>query len=299
MHKRRPDSPEPDNTARSRELGEIIREKMRLAGFNGKQAARRLDWSEPKLSRIVTGQVGATDVDTYALCVLFNIIGKERDFLITLARNHVEPGWLQHHDSQVPEEVRTLISHEEKAVTIQEFDAVIVPGLLQTHDYARALLERSALVAADEIDNRITARRARHDEVFNRAAPPEYVAFIHESALLLPVGDAAIMSAQLHYLIQLCIRPNVHIRVIPYAFGAHAGIAGSFRLMTFEDHHPVAYVEEPTAGNFIERPKAIEAYGKIFTVLANSALDEEESKSFITALAMDGYSDGKDDDDLG
>jgi Domain of unknown function (DUF5753) len=114
---------------------------------------------------------------------------------------------------------------------------------------------------------------------------------------LLPVGGRAVMSEQLHHLLRMSVRSYITIRVIPAAFGAHAGTSGACRLMESSEFKPVAYIEEETAGHFLEDPAEIAAYRKVFAALANCALDEGESKDLIARLAVDLYADREDHHD--
>jgi hypothetical protein len=108
--------------------------------------------------------------------------------------------------------------------------------------------------------------------VFSRDRHPRFTFYLHEQALRLPVGSSAIMSGQLHHLLQIGVRSYVAIRVIPIAFGAHAGVAGACRLMESDEFRPVVYIEEQRGGHFLEERADIDAYRKIFVSFANCAL---------------------------
>lgn len=280
------------STIRSRELGDALRQAMERAGLNGKRTARMLGWSESRVSRLLTGQLGATEIDISAFLAVCMVTGEERERLLRLTREQDQPGWLQQHGSKLPEQLKTLVDHETKAVEINEFEALVVPGLLQTGDYAQALLERSGTVPGDEVQGRVAARLGRRS-LFAREYRPHFNFYLHEFVLHLPVGGPEVMSDQLHELLRLSVRSYITIRVIPTAYGAHAGTAGSCRLMEFTEFKPVVYREEETAGHFLEELDEIAAYRKIFTSLANCALSERQSKELIASLAVDLYADGE------
>jgi hypothetical protein len=185
-----------------------------------------------------------------------------------------------------------LVDHENKAVAIVEFQPIIIPGLLQTGDYAQALLEQAATVPADEIQSRVATRLGRRS-LFSKDYRPDFTFYVHEFALRLPVGGRAVMSEQLHELLRLGVRRYINIRVIPAAFGAHAGTSGACTLLEFAELKPVVYVEEQTAGHFMELPVEIALYRKIFGALANCALDEAQSNDRIARLAVELYADGE------
>jgi hypothetical protein len=280
------------STIRSRELGDALRQAMERAGLNGKQTAKMLGWSESRVSRVINGTLGVNEVDISAFLALCMVTGEERERLLRLTREGDTPGWLQQHGSNLPEQLKTLIDHENKAVEITDFQVVVIPGLLQTGDYAQALLEQSATVPADEVQDRVAARLARKN-LFSRERHPQFTFYLHEFVLRLPVGGSEVMSDQLHELLRMGVRSYISIRVIPAAIGAHAGNSGSCRLMEFTDFKPVVYREEDTAGHFLEEPEEIAAYRKIFASFANCALDEGQSKDMIARLAVDLYADGE------
>jgi transcriptional regulator with XRE-family HTH domain len=241
------------STIRSRELGDALRLAMERAELSGRRAAQLLGWSESRLSRLLSGQLSVKEVDVASLLAVCRVTGAERDRLLALSRTHDTSGWLQRFGSGLPEQLRTLINHEARAAEIIEFESQRVPGLLQTASYAQALLERSATVPPEEVRVRVTARIGRQ-ELFGSYRHSRFTFFLHELLFRLPVGGPAVMSEQLHHLLQMSVRSYVTIRVIPAAFGAHAAMSGACRLMEFTEFKPVAYVEEQTSGNFMEDP---------------------------------------------
>jgi hypothetical protein len=203
---------------------------------------------------------------------------------------------LQQHGSSLPEQLRTLINHENQATQIYQFDALRVPGLLQTSDYAQALIERIATISTDKVESLVNARISRQS-LFSRDHRPDFTYFLHEFALRLPVGGRDVMSDQLHQLLRMSVRSYITIRVIPASYGAITALDNSCRLVEFAEMKPVVYVEEQTAGNFLEDAGTVAAYRKIFGALANCALDEGESKDLIAELAVELYGGGEDNDD--
>ena len=138
--------PHREPTIRSRELGDGLRQAMEQAGLNGKQAARLLSWSPSFVSLLLSGKRGASEVDIAAFLGMCRVTGPERDRLLALCREQDNPGWLQQHGSRLPKQLVTYIDHENKAVAISDFQPMIMPGMLQTGEYARALLRRSGTV---------------------------------------------------------------------------------------------------------------------------------------------------------
>ena len=283
-------------TVRSRELGEGLRQAMHRARLNGREVAHLLALSPSWVSRLLSGKRNANELHVAAFLAVCRVTGTERDRLLDLCQQRNTPGWLQQHGSRLPRQVVTLIDHEDKAVAISEFQSTLVPGLLQTGDYARAMIHDSRTVPSEEIEDRVAARLARQ-RLLSRNDPARFTFYLHEFVLRLPIGGPAVMSDQLHHLLRMSVRPYVTLQVLPAALGSHAAIAGSFQLMEFAEFKPVAYLDSQTSCLFLERPEEIAAYQSILAVLAETALKEGESKDLIATLATELYADREDHDD--
>jgi len=284
-------------TIRSRELGEGLRRAMKQAGLDGKQAAHLLGWSPSWVSRLLSGKRSGSEVDVSAFLGMCRAKSPERDRLLALCREQNTPGWLQQHGSRLPRQlVVTLIDHENRAVSYSDIQLMLVPGLLQTGDYARAVLSRIANVPADEVDDRVAARLARQS-LFSRDRPARFTFYVHESVLRTPVGGPAVMAEQLHHLLRMVVRPYVTLRVMPVALGAHAATAGPFIFMEFAEFRPVVYLESETSSLFLEKPEETAAYRKILGALGETALGEGESRKLIATLATELHANREDHDD--
>jgi transcriptional regulator with XRE-family HTH domain len=288
--------PHREPTIRSRELGEGLREAMKHAGLSGKQAAQMLDVTPSYVSMLLAGKRGASEVDIAAFLGVCRVKGAERDRLLALCREQDTPGWFQQHGSRMPKQLVTLIDHENKAMTISEFEATVVPGLLQTGEYARAVISRVVNVPPEEVNDRVAARLARQS-LFSQERPPGFAFYLHESVLRTPVGGPTVMADQLRHLHRMSTRSYLTLRVVPVALGAHAAMTGAFRLMEFAEFKPVAYLESETSSLFLERTEEIHAYRRILAALAETALNEGQSRELTAALATGLYADGEDHDD--
>jgi transcriptional regulator with XRE-family HTH domain len=273
-------------TVRSRELGEGLRRAMEYAGYNGTQIADELGWSQGRVSRLLAGKRGGTGYDVSAFLAVCGVKGEQRDRLMALASDHNRPGWFVQHGPVVPKQVQTLVDHELRASTVSDFQTTLVHGLLQTSEYARETMSRSANLPQEEIADRIQARLARQ-ELVSRPRAPMFTFFLHEDALRIPVGGPAIMSDQLHYLLRMSVRANVIIRVVPARAGAHAGMSGSFTLMEIRDFKPIVYLDSEISSLFLETPIEIDAYRNILASLDAMALDEGQSRVLISNIALD------------
>ncbi|MGH3930586.1 MAG: helix-turn-helix domain-containing protein [Pseudonocardiaceae bacterium] len=284
-------------TMRSRELGAALRKAMVNVGLDGRQTAHLLGWSEGRVSRLLSGKRGGGELDIVAFLAVVRVKeGAERDRLLALSREQDTPGWLQQHGSRLPQQLLTLIDHENKAVTIGDFQSTLVSGLLQTGDYARALLKEAGRVPVSEIDDRVAARLARQN-LFGRDNPVRFTFYLHEFVLRLPVGGPEVMAEQLRHLLRMSKRAYLTLRVVPASLGAHAASAGSFTLMEFAEFRPVAYLESETSSLFLEKPDETDAYQRILGALAETALSEGESTELIATLATGLYADREDHDD--
>jgi transcriptional regulator with XRE-family HTH domain len=215
-----------DPTIRSRELGEGLRRAMERAGLNGAQAAHVLGWSPSWVSRLLSGKRAGSELHVAAFLGMCRVKGPERDRLIALCQELSTPGWLQQHGSRLPKELVTLVNHENQAVRYHDVQPLLVPGLLQTGDYARAVIGRSANVPAAEVEERVAARLARQ-RLFNQDWSPRFTFYLHESALRLPVGGPEVMADQLCHLLRMSMRSSVTLRVVPMSLGAHAARRGA------------------------------------------------------------------------
>lgn len=283
-------------TIRSRELGEALRVAMDGAGFNAKQLADKLDWSPSRLSRLLSGKRGGTEMDVVSFLAVCGASAEERERLLGLCRQAGTPGWLQQHGDRLPKQLRTLVDHEDKAVRIGDYQPVIVPGLLQTGDYARAVMQETGNAPEHEIEDRVAARLARQ-ALFSRRPAVEFTFFVHEFVLRLPVGGALVMSGQLHHLLRMSVRPSIRLRVVPASVGGHAGVAGQFKLMEFTSFRPIVYLDSETSSLFLEEPTEIAAYRRVLDGLADKALGEGQSKQLIADLAIELYPCEEDDDE--
>lgn len=286
-----------ESTVRSRELGDALREAMERSGLSRADVARKLAWSQARVSRLLSGKRGTGETSIAAFMAVVGLTGKEFDRLLELSREMGKPGWLQPFSTSATKQTRTLVGHEQAATEIFDFQPTLVSGLLQIPAYTRAIMRASPNVRPDQVEERVSVRMARQS-ILSRWPQIKFTFFIHEFVLRLAVGGPVVMSEQLHHLLRLSVRPSISLRIVPAALGAHPAMSGPFKLMEFADARPVAYVEGETAGLFLEDRVDTDPYRNMLSALAASAMDQEESKEVIAMLATELYSDGGDRDDL-
>jgi transcriptional regulator with XRE-family HTH domain len=275
----------PRPTVRARELGLALRRAAEPAGMTNRKLAKRLGWSDSRISRIYTGTRGISVPDLVAVLAVCGIKGPAKQNLIQLTAHAHEPGWWQDYDDRLPAELTTLIDYENSAIGITSLETAIVPGLLQIPEYALALMRGSATIPKEEFGKRVAARM-RRTKIFTQANPPQFRFFLDEYVLSRTGPGRDIMSKQLHHLLRMSVRPYVEIRVIPDAAGFHTTYH-AFRLMEFTELHPVVHIESETSVLFLERRQTTTAYRRMADGLAHVALTEGQSRDWIANLARE------------
>jgi transcriptional regulator with XRE-family HTH domain len=271
-------------TIRARELGIALRRAAQAKELRATEIAQQLGWSNSRVSRLYSGKRGSgSRDDIVAVLALCGITGPKRDELLELSSRAYEEGWWQQYGDRLPPELCTLSNYEDAAIAITNFETSVVPGLLQTPAYMRALMSQTPAIPLEEIDQRIKVRR-RRQRIFDREYPAKFVFFLDEYALLRTGPGEEIMSEQVHHLLRMSIRPYVQIRIIPDAFGFHAGQA-PFMIMRFTEAHPIVFIETQTSALFIERRDTIAGYRSVVADLDSVALDERHSREALAGLA--------------
>ena len=272
-------------TVRRRRLGMELRRLREEADYTLERVAERLECSDSKISRIETGQVGATPRDVRDMLELYGVNGEQRDELMQLAREGRQRGWWNTFDDQV---IRTLIGFEAAATSVHIYEAMVVPGLLQTVDYAHAVIRavRPGL-RPEEIERRVEVRTARQRDL-TEADPPTLWVIIDEAALRRPVGGPAVMREQLQRLIEAGRWPTVTLQVLPLDAAEHAGMDGSFTIYEFSepDGPAVVYLENATSDLYLETAEELRRYTLLFDHLRAAAMKPKDSSEFLSDLAL-------------
>ncbi|SMC84308.1 Helix-turn-helix domain-containing protein [Lentzea albidocapillata] len=267
---------------RGREFGDAIRALLRAADLTNRAAAELLGWQEAKVSELVNGKEGVSDVDLAKLLGLLRTPPDEFDHLMALHRETHQRDWLQPAKSGVTDRARTLREHEKIASGVTGWSMNVVHGLVQAPDYITYMVNSSTRLSADERPAVVSSRMARQNAVLDgyRAV----TIYIHERALRLPVGSPEVMADQLHHLLRVSVRPYLTLRVIPTSLGPHAGLAGSFDMLTFKKIPPIVYVESEGATVFLEDQPSVGLYEDVLKSLGRTALDEAQTRKLITDI---------------
>jgi transcriptional regulator with XRE-family HTH domain len=273
-----------------RQLGTALRQYRHAAGLSVTEAASRLLVAPSKISRIENAQRNASIRDVRDLCDIYGVADESvREQLMELARVSRERAWWQ--DANLAPAVQTLIGIETAARQIREFEALVVPGLLQTRDYAEAVTP-SYLFDDSAMRRGVIDARMRRQEVFDQVDPPRVDVILDESVLHRAVGGPAAMREQLRHLMDLGGRPYLTVRIVPFSAGAHTSMTGGFTMLDFappdvpavtQTLQSVVYVETLSGSTYYDQPEILSVYSEAFSALSRLALGEEESVRMMDA----------------
>ncbi|MER5648176.1 helix-turn-helix transcriptional regulator [Streptosporangium sp. NPDC002524] len=269
-------------TVRHRRLGRELRRLREAAGLTPEAAAAQLGWSRPKVNRIENARITVTASDVANACDLYGTDSSAKAGLIQLCKDAAVRGWWTAYSDVLSGSYVVL---EAEASAIRTWEPLLVPGLLQSEEYARELIH-AARPGLDhsELKRRVDARMARKITLSGSNAPALH-ALVDESALRRPVGPPRAMAQQLGDLIQLTRQPNITLQILPLTAGPHAGLDGAFSVLSFDAEDPdVGYVGCPGGDVYIEAADQVRNLKLTFGHLAELALSPEESVAFIAAV---------------
>ena len=272
-------------TVRRRRLAAELRRLREVVDMTIDDVADKLECSASKVSRIETGQVGVTPRDARDMLELYHVTGESLEELVQLARDARKKGWW-HAYSEVL--TGAFVGLEAEAATLRSYQALLVPGLLQTEDYMRSVFRAGRPDAPDAEIERRSAARLERQKLLEDADPPQFWTVIDEAVLHRVVGNRDIMSAQLLHLVKLVSSlPTLTLQVLPFTAGAHAGMDGPFLILGFpEKADPdVVYVENTTSMGYLEEPEDIDRYTLMFDHLRAAALSPDDTLTRISEAA--------------
>jgi transcriptional regulator with XRE-family HTH domain len=268
-------------TIRARRLGQRLRGLRETGGLGPDEAAKRLGWSRPKLVRFETGTAVPRPADVTAMCELYGAGSDERALLVQLAADAGKRGWWNAYGDVF---TGSYVADEAVAVQIRTWEPLLVPGLLQTEQYAWALFRTRWPDDAEGVQRRVIARMARRT-VLSRPDAPALVAILDEAALRRPVGGTEVMREQLRELLRP--RGNVTIRVVPFTAGAHPGLEGGFVLLDFPEETTFAtevYAESIAGDLYPESADQISRISLAYKRIEQAALTAEGSAQLIRQI---------------
>ncbi|MGH3906510.1 MAG: helix-turn-helix domain-containing protein [Pseudonocardiaceae bacterium] len=284
------------STVPRRQLGRHLRDLRKGSLLSVRTAAEELEWSETKIWRIETGQTSMRSFDVEAMCRVYGAPPDLTEAMMALAKETKARGWWHSYGDVIPEGFSVYIGLEAAASEISGYRSELVPGLLQTEDYARTLIRAYRPdVDEAEIERRVHVRMARQVLLTRPTAPLTLRMVLNEAVLRRPVGTTRIMVRQLERLRDSSELPTVSLRVIPFDAGLHyCVLSGPFSILRFplnyngqETEPPTVYVEGVTGDLYLDKPHEIERYATTFANTWESALDETASRKLITQAARE------------
>jgi len=263
-----------------------LRRRREAAGVTIDGVAERLECSASKISRIETGHTSATPRDVRDMLEIYGVLGAECDELVQIAREARQKGWWHPYSTVL---TGAYVGLEAAAQSVRAYEQQVVPGILQTEEYAKAMIKAARPdITADEVDRRVRVRLGRQS-LLNQDDPIELWVVLDEAVVSRPVGGDGVMRAQLERLVEASDLPNVTLQILPFEAGGHAGMDGTFAILDFpEPSDPdVVYAENATGGLFLEKSDELRKYQFIFDHIRAAALGPEESVAYIAKLAKE------------
>ena len=274
-------------TLRRRRLGTELKRCREAAGLTQQDVSRHFEWHSAKVTRIETARVAVTPRDVRDLLTLYNVRDQGyREALVELARMSRErTWWTDYRDIMRP---GNFVGLEAAASAVRTWEPVILPGLLQTPAYMRALMTSGRPLDPEEhIDRRIALRKTRQGRLRGER-PLEFSAFIDESVLRRVIGGDDVMTEQLKHLIEIAKLPNVFLRILPLTAGEHLFLSGPATLLEFREttHMDVVYMEGLAGDLYEEQPDMVDWYRQEFERLSAKALDHRTTVKMIESLLV-------------
>ena len=259
---------------RLREASEITRE---AAGY-------AIRGSHAKISRLELGRVGFKERDVADLLTLYGVTDEqERETFLILARKANAPGWWREYGDVLPNWFETYLGLEQAASVIRTYEPQLVPGLLQTEDYARAVIRlRHLHGSTEDVERRVALRMTRQEFLIQPGAPDLWVA-LDESALKRPLGSREVQRAQLQHLIEMAELPNITLQVVPFDVGGHAAAGGPFTILRFAepDLLDIVYLEQLTSALYLDKKQDTTDYLAVMDSLCIQAASPVGTTSFL------------------
>jgi transcriptional regulator with XRE-family HTH domain len=271
-------------TIRRRRLGVELRQHREAAAVTINVVAVRIGCSTSKVSRIETGRISASIGDVRNMLEFYGVSQKIKDNLVQIAREALGKGWWHPFSTIL---TGSYIGLEAAARSVRTYEQQVIPGLLQSEEYAVAMIRAARLSDTDqEITQRVRIRMARQSLLI-QDDPIDLRVVLDEAVLSRPVGGDTVMHDQLDGLIGAAALPNVTLQILPFAAGAHAGMDGAFAILDFEEERDtnVVLTENATGGLLLEKSEELQKYTSIFESIRAAALDEDASTEMMEILA--------------
>ncbi|WP_329143023.1 helix-turn-helix domain-containing protein [Streptomyces sp. NBC_01456] len=276
-------------TVRRRQLGSELRRLREHAGKKIEEVAEHLECSQSKISRVETGQAPIKARDVRDLLQWYGVEDAAQvETVMQIHKDAQQQGWWAHYEEVLPSGMATYAGLESDARVLRSYEPIFVHGLLQTQDYAEAVIGAARQGELDEIDRLVRFRKDRQTRLTNKPDPLELWVVVEESALRRPVGGKEVMAAQIEHLIEAAAMPNVTLQIMPTAKGAHIAMAGTFSLLEFEPQTPTVVYVDSIAGNvYLEKERDVRKFIQTFDLVRAAAPDPQETPAILEKLARE------------
>jgi hypothetical protein len=270
-------------------VGSQLRRLRVQSGITREQAGERIRASEWKIHRLENGQVGFKERDVVDLLHFYGVTdAAEIDAVLELARETNDTGWWHHYGDVLPQWFRAYVDLEQAATLIRAYEGQLVPGLLQTRDYMRAVMGGALDEAPADIERRVEVRLARQ-ALLSRSGPPRLWAVVDEAALRRPIGGPQVMRAQLERLIECTQLPSVVLQILPFGAGAHPAMVGAFSILRFADDDlpDVVYLEHLTGAMYLDKRDDVRRYLHVMDFISVRAGRPADSAAILAMIAKE------------
>jgi len=271
-----------------RRLRTELKRARQVSGLTQDQVAGEMDWSLSKIIRIESASSGISANDLKALLQLYGVKDKGQvDSLVALARAARERSWWSAYRDVAPQPLLQLIEYESAAHVIRQFETMFVPGILQTEDYARAVIDNyyEEGITSDQL-RALVELRTRRQDLIDAENPPSFHFILDEAAVHRIVGGSSVMRRQLRRLIEVAGKPNITLEVIPFSTGLHPGMKGPFEIIEFADpsDSDIVYLESSRGDVFSDVPEETSKYREDFAKLGKASLGTQGSLARIAKI---------------
>ncbi|WP_232327295.1 helix-turn-helix domain-containing protein [Herbidospora yilanensis] len=268
-------------------LGAQLRRLRRAKGISPEDAGHVIRASHAKISRLELGRVSFKERDVADLLTLYGVTNAvDRDAMITLARQANSPGWWHKYSDLLPSWFEMYVGLEEAASVIRAYEVQFVHGLLQTPDYARAvILLGNGGAPEEEIDRRVALRMTRQARLEGPDAVKLWTV-IDEAALRRPLGGRDVMRAQIDHLLEMSEHPNITLQIVPFERGGHAAAGGPFTILRFDERElpDVVYLEQLTSALYLEKLDEVDRYMQVMNSLCVEAHQARQTHDLLTEI---------------
>ncbi|MEV0049226.1 helix-turn-helix transcriptional regulator [Saccharopolyspora shandongensis] len=267
-------------------MARTLRKLRAESGVSAAEVGKALSMSGSKLNRIEAAEIGIYQDDLEKLLDYYRVPKKRRVELLDIARHAEQRGWLRMRNANLPADWQAWSDFEDEATALLQYEPLMIPGLLQTPEYARAVIEATGGGLSDDEVDALVASRISRQSVLTKRQPLRLHVLVEEDALNRPFGDAGALARQLRHLEDIATRPNITLQLLPAEAGLHAGLHGAFVVLEYDDEPSLVWLENQLASVFLEEDEQIEGYLASWNDMVVRAHTADESAELIGKMVV-------------